>query len=289
MDLHKYNTQELIESFFKQTDDYSCIGIEDFLINLKVPTKLVKQNGVLLILITEGILEVNAGYKIHKANKEKIIIIQPNKPFSIINTSTKLDGIVLYIKGDGLIGTMGNHSIIFNLDFLETWSKSMYTLDKDICGFIENIFKRIAWEKNNNKNSLTIVNAYVITLLLELNNIYNELIGSNRAAVELSRKFKKEIYNTINKQLSISEYARQLSVTSNHLNKAIKSTTGVSASNLLSKIKLIEAKYLLMMSNITITEVAIKLGFEDTSYFSRYFKKHEELTPSEFRRRIDLS
>lgn len=290
MDLSKFSTQELIGTFFADTEDYSCMNVESFLRTLEKPTRLTKQDGVLFILMTKGALNVSAGYDNYIVEKGKLLLIQPNKPFSIKRDATELDGIVLYFKGNGIIGSMGSHSLIFNMSFLETWSKSVYTISEHLFGFIENIFKRIDWEKNFGESNLIIVNSYVITLLLELNSLYNGSIHSNRAAVELNQKFKKEVFNSLDKQQSIAEYANTLSVSPNYLNKCVKSVTGKSASNLLSQIKLVESKYLLMMSNTTVTEVAQKMGFEDTSYFSRFFKKYNGATPLEFRKKmIDLS
>ena len=89
--------------------------------------------------------------------------------------------------------------------------------------------------------------------------------------------------------MTVSEFADRLSVTPNHLNKSIKSVTGHSASHLINKIKVTEAKYLLMIANNTVSDVAERLGFSDISYFSRFFKKMEAVTPNEYRKKIDMS
>jgi len=50
-----------------------------------------------------------------------------------------------------------------------------------------------------------------------------------------------------------------------------------------------EAKALLSLPQYTVSEVAMALGIEDISYFSRLFKKHTGISPSEYRKGIDLS
>ncbi|GAB6013341.1 helix-turn-helix domain-containing protein [Viscerimonas tarda] len=47
-------------------------------------------------------------------------------------------------------------------------------------------------------------------------------------------------------------------------------------------IKLTEAKRFLLYSDHNVNEIAFRLGFEDSSYFSRIFKKKTSLTPSDF-------
>ena len=46
---------------------------------------------------------------------------------------------------------------------------------------------------------------------------------------------------------------------------------------------LLEAKRLLVHTNLSIKEIGQELGFEDPAYFVRYFKKNSETTPVEFR------
>jgi AraC-like DNA-binding protein len=184
---------------------------------------------------------------------------------------------------------MGNHSLIINLEFLETWSDSFFEFQKLPLEYIENIFKRLQWEYQHQGDKLFVVNAYVITLLLELNELYNEAVHSNKASIDISRKFKNEVYKNLQLHLPVSEYANRLSITPNHLNKSIKSNTGLTASELINRIKITEAKYLLMRADLNVSAVAEQLGFSDSSYFSRFFKKHESVSPIEFQRMIDLS
>ena len=53
--------------------------------------------------------------------------------------------------------------------------------------------------------------------------------------------------------------------------------------NLIHERILIEAKRLLLFTTNTITEIAYELGFTDTSYFMRFFKKHTSLTADAYR------
>ena len=60
----------------------------------------------------------------------------------------------------------------------------------------------------------------------------------------------------------------------------------MSTTKLLGKMKIIEAKFLLLRVDTSVSDVANRLGFEDLSYFSRFFKKHEGITPIDFRKKI---
>lgn len=280
---------EIVEQLSGLENEYVCVPLEEYLNGLRVPVPLNKQPGVILLLVSDGILDIKIGYNDFQIKKGELVIIQPQKPYAIEKVRTNVKGMALFIKGDGMIGTMGNHSLIFSLDILETWSDSKYHVDDKLFGFIENIFNRIWFEYKHPSNNLTIVNAYVITLLIELKAIQTLHAGKNISAINITRKFKNEVFHSIDINLPVSDFAKRLSLSTNHLNKSVKAVTGMSATQLLAKIKITEAKYLLFMADLTVADIAARLGFDDPSYFSRFFKKHEDITPLDFRKKIELS
>ncbi|SHF10598.1 transcriptional regulator, AraC family [Fodinibius roseus] len=81
----------------------------------------------------------------------------------------------------------------------------------------------------------------------------------------------------------VAEYADDLGVTQNHLNDTVKSVTGKSAGRLIKDQLIKQATMYLKQSSLDISEIAFRLGYEDPSYFSRYFKKHTGRTPSSVR------
>lgn len=80
------------------------------------------------------------------------------------------------------------------------------------------------------------------------------------------------------------EYADLLYVTPNHLNALCQDLVGKTAGDLIRDRVLLEAKRLLTNADMTVTEIAYDLNFQDNSYFNRFFKKNVGLTPDEFRK-----
>lgn len=99
----------------------------------------------------------------------------------------------------------------------------------------------------------------------------------------LERQFPIEFSNQIIKINSPSAFAGQLNIHVNHLNKALKETTGQTTSQLISARLLKEAKILLNSTNWTITEIAWSLGFEEPNHFSSFFKNRVKIPPKKFR------
>ncbi|MDP9079310.1 MAG: AraC family transcriptional regulator [Bacteroidota bacterium] len=82
---------------------------------------------------------------------------------------------------------------------------------------------------------------------------------------------------------SARDFAEQLAVHVNHLNRAIKDTTGKTTTDLIAERLVSEAKKLLKHTDWNIAEVGYCLGFDDPAHFNNYFKKLAYSSPSAFR------
>lgn len=80
------------------------------------------------------------------------------------------------------------------------------------------------------------------------------------------------------------EYGELLFVTPNHLNAVCKQYLGQQAGEVIRSRIMLEAKRLLILPDWTISQVAYELDFNDNSYFTKFFKKIEGVTPEEFRK-----
>lgn len=84
----------------------------------------------------------------------------------------------------------------------------------------------------------------------------------------------------------VAFYATSLHVTASYLNTVCKKQSGQTAGEHIRDRILLESKRMLTLTNADIKEIAYALGFNDTSYFSRFFRKYTSQTPLAFRKRI---
>jgi AraC-like DNA-binding protein len=82
---------------------------------------------------------------------------------------------------------------------------------------------------------------------------------------------------------SAKEFADQLSVHVNHLNRALKETTSKTTSELIAERLIQEAVVLLKHTNWNVSEIAHSLGFEEPTHFNNFFKKRTRQTPTNYR------
>ncbi|MCM1330977.1 MAG: AraC family transcriptional regulator [Bacteroides sp.] len=84
----------------------------------------------------------------------------------------------------------------------------------------------------------------------------------------------------------VEYYADRLCITANYLNKISHSSLGVSARAYIQSRIIAEAKNLIDITTMNISQVANTLGFETANYFIRFFKKQTGVTPGEYRTKI---
>lgn len=82
---------------------------------------------------------------------------------------------------------------------------------------------------------------------------------------------------------SASDFANQLAVHVNHLNRALKETMQKTTSEIIAERLLQEAKVLLKHTDWNVSEVAYALGFTEVTHFNNFFKKHSGRNPTQFK------
>lgn len=101
----------------------------------------------------------------------------------------------------------------------------------------------------------------------------------------LANKFKQFVKEKFREEKQVKAYAALLNITPIYLNEVMNEITGFAASYWIQQEVLLEAKRLLYYSGMDINEIAYELGYEDSAYFSRFFKKNAGVTASDFRSR----
>ena len=84
-------------------------------------------------------------------------------------------------------------------------------------------------------------------------------------------------------QRGLEFYADKLCITSKHLSKVVKETSGKTANIMIDEHVTLEAKALLKSTNMTIEQVSDELNFPSQSFFGKYFKRVTGMSPSEYK------
>ncbi len=90
-------------------------------------------------------------------------------------------------------------------------------------------------------------------------------------------------------ELSLSWLAKECGVSESYLSTSFRKETGMTVTDCINKTRIRQALILLNTSDLSIGEVASRCGFPDANYFSRVFRKHQGISPKQYRDRIRKS
>jgi AraC family transcriptional activator of pobA len=175
--------------------------------------------------------------------------------------------------------------VLADIPFLRFTGNPLVHVPSDVLPTVLHLLHHLEAEHEaGHPDVLDLVRVYLLTLFFELKRYadHTEKTGPN-AAARITQRYKNALMRHIYEKHNVAAYAALLAVSPNHLNKCVKATTGRSAQDTLDDMVLLEAKALLKQSNLSISEIAFKLGKEDHSNFSRFFKTKTRITPKEYK------
>jgi AraC-like DNA-binding protein len=99
----------------------------------------------------------------------------------------------------------------------------------------------------------------------------------------LLERFQECLEDGFTRHHRVAEYAATLGVTERHLNACVRAASGRTARETIHRRRFLEARRLLVHTRLGVGAIAGKLGFAESSYFIRFFKRHAGTTPLAFR------
>lgn len=179
----------------------------------------------------------------------------------------------------------------------KTGGNHIFFPDKEKLQFLQQIFENMLREMSSgyvNKQELQKSYVQIImheALKMQPPDTYYQAGNASQRISELftellERQFPLDPPHQVIRLKNANEFAAHLSVHTNHLNRALKETTGKTTTDWISEKITAEAKALLLHSNCDIAVIGYCLGFEHASNFNIFFKKQTGQTPNQFRKAV---
>lgn len=138
------------------------------------------------------------------------------------------------------------------------------------------IFREIMHQQETNR---TLAELSLAHFLITVNTQSN--VKGNRFAHEVAEYARIHA----NRPLTVTELGREFGYSADHLSKLLRREFGFDAKTLIVKKRLEYIESLLINTDQSIKDIARQCGFEDENNFVKFFKYHENTTPTEFRNR----
>lgn len=240
----------------------------------------------LLLLITKGSGTHTIDNKEYQVESNVFFIVSPGQ-VHFWNLSKDTDGFVLFFKKDYFLIDF-NHDKFVKLPFFKSNSSVPYfKINQDEQESLFTMFDKIYKEYQNRLISYhEVIRLQLNLLLIELSRIYldkNEESVLYTYDIAQFNRLESLIDDNFKSHKSLVFYAESMNLSLKQLSYICKKTVGKSPSEIIAERIILEAKRLIIHTDLSINSISEELKFKDYSYFIRVFKKNCKLTPEQYR------
>lgn len=236
-------------------------------------------------LLTAGEAFYTCGIYRFTAKKNTLLFI-PARVITTSDWSSDGAGYNLLFKIDFLVQNHISYKALESKAVLQPTIQPFLSVDERQAGQLSQIFEAILKEKEGGdpfRNEIIALKIVELVIACERFQQEGQEVQQNGQSIELLKNFTDLIEKQFTVEHSVGFYAAHLHVHPNYLNSVIKAATGVTAKQSINNRILLEAKYLLHATSLSIKEIANEIGFEDPNYFTSFFKRLEKTSPQAYR------
>jgi len=238
-------------------------------------------------------LSKGSGFHVIDSNKYDIdppcvFFMSPGQAHKI-EFSSDIEGFIFIFTAEFYLINQSNQNQLIEFPFFFTIRQDNRPLILEVATdvlFLETLFKKGIAEINKGESySIDLLRSVLDLILTSCAVLYktdeNQLTkGKGHILV---KKYFQLVEDNYQNNLSVNEYANKLAITPNHLTQTVNQLTGKTSSQIIRSKQILEIKRLLVHTNLSVTEIAIKLNFPDQSYFTKFFKREVGLSPLQYR------
>ncbi|PJZ83654.1 DNA-binding protein [Leptospira harrisiae] len=234
-----------------------------------------------LFYFTEGEGIHSIDFHSHSITENSLFFLRPGQVHSWTFTKP-VNGFALKIYPEYLTEHGGQVTSFQNFPFFQLGNENSKLVVAE-AKQLTNDFERLLIEKNSKPSSSM---TYVLIQLVLQQSLkeFNTSYTSNITIDSKLGDFFRLLENHFKDQKTTSYYAKQIGTSSGNLNQLCQKQYGKSAKAIIQERLVLEIKRLLLHSDLNINQIALTLGFEDNSYFSKFFKNLTNNSPENFRR-----
>lgn len=151
------------------------------------------------------------------------------------------------------------------------------------------LLQRLITNKKPTPTRDIVIRSYITSHIHLLCDIFSSRFDEKSSSTTMTRQesyfrqFIQELSEHYTERQSVTYYAEKLCISARYLTTIVRRISGLTVTDWMNRYILMEAKYLLKYSDMSIQEVAYKLSFPDQSFFGKYFKQHIGMSPSAYR------
>jgi YesN/AraC family two-component response regulator len=182
-----------------------------------------------------------------------------------------------------------NDEVLQRLNFFEPDSLLLIQSESQVFSKIESVLHKMFLEfksKNWNYESLLFSLFIELSIILSRSIVPLERIIEARSSPWDIKKIINHIHAHFDQELSLQEICELCGLNPTYLSRKFKEATGLSLFEYINRIRIERACRLLKQSQKTVLEISYQVGYNNISFFNRYFRKTMHMSPREYRKSI---
>lgn len=249
--------------------------------------RLYKLECATIFFCRSGFARITIDLKVYEIVRHTQVVLLPG---TVVGLKSKSDDFALSFfaaQADMF------HEVCLRLDssfFRFLKENPCYTLPEELTGAVNGLMVATAaiFADTENRFRNQIAGNHLQSFLLDVYDkthrffTSTEIEGRNRQD-ELFSRFIALVHEHCICQRDVSFYADKLCISTKYLTNICRYTVGGAAKKVIDNFSILEIKVLLQSTDLSIQEIAERLCFPDQSYLGRYFKRHEGVSPGEYR------
>jgi AraC family transcriptional regulator, transcriptional activator of pobA len=214
------------------------------------------------------------------------VIVMPSNTLHGFNFSPDVRGFVITLSDIFVENTLSaSPSVFLELNKVKILpASSEQPFFNDLVKMVGEIEKEVFSSFVERKQALQ---AYFNVFLIKIYRLSvlnkEQQYGEEIREINHFRRFQKSLRLSSANKKSVSDFAKEMTITTVHLNRICQAVAGKSTSEIIQEHRVNEACKYLMHTSYSISEIAQLLNFEDLSYFSRLMKKYLGKSPQLYR------
>lgn len=236
-------------------------------------------NCCVLILVTEGTLNITSGGKKYAVSKGEYILLPADEEhFGHAPSDSRLSYLWAHFKP------------IVPFEIYESGVTESFEIAIPEYGRVPNsrremLFRQLLdFSRREDLYSEALPACSMALLLMELTQEHIDGVNGSRSSISpVIASAREWIKSNCHRQLSASDIAAEFHYNTEYFSALFKKETGMPLIGFLNKCRIEVAKNLLSSENVSIKEAAFSCGFNDEKYFMKMFRKHEGMTPMQYK------
>ncbi|RFM35565.1 helix-turn-helix domain-containing protein [Chitinophaga silvisoli] len=237
-------------------------------------------------IVLKGSIHMKLGLEHFDVGPLSLTFSIPGQVHSKSNASPDIFGYYILFSSTFLEGILPPLNLSTEFPFYDySCSQLLQCNEQEINEIVSFIEKIDAELKSDSSGKVTAIKMYLYLLLLTAKRSYERQLPHNnlKPATHIVTQFHKLVSQHFLQYRQVSDYARMLHVTPNHLNRVVKNTTNRTASDAIQEMLVQEAKVLLQNTALSISEISYQLDFSEPAAFNHFFRKLTGGTPLSYR------